>query len=47
MADHWGHAGVATRYDAVAGANHFTVIEPLADPASAMVRRLLELMPTS
>jgi arylformamidase len=43
--DTWGRAGVATRYDAPAGANHFTVIEPLADPDSAMVKRLLELVP--
>jgi hypothetical protein len=33
---------VLTRYDAPA-ANHFTVIEPLADPASAMVERLAVL----
>ena len=45
VVDKWGEAGVVTRYDAIAGANHFTVIGPLADPGSAMVRRLLELMP--
>jgi arylformamidase len=45
IAEAWGKAGVATRYEAVADANHFTVIEPLADPKSAMVKRLLELMP--
>ena len=39
----WDKSGVATRYEAVAGANHFTVIEPLADPDSAMVKRLREL----
>jgi arylformamidase len=43
IVDQWGSAGVATRYEAVAGANHFTVIEPLADPDSAPVRRLLTL----
>ena len=42
LADAWGKAGVHTRYDAPA-ANHFTVIEPLADPASAMVERLAVL----
>jgi arylformamidase len=42
LADAWGKAGVRTRYDAPA-ANHFTVIEPLADPASAMVERLAVL----
>ena len=43
IADQWGSAGVATRYEAIAGANHFTVIEPLADPDSALVKRLLTL----
>jgi len=43
MADVWGAAGVATRYEAVPGANHFTVIAPLADPQSAMTARLAEL----
>ena len=42
LADAWGNAGAHTRYDAPA-ANHFTVIEPLADPASAMVERLAVL----
>jgi arylformamidase len=41
----WGAAGVRTRYEAVPGANHFTIIEPLADRNSAMVKRLLELLP--
>ena len=43
IAEAWGKSGVATRYEAVAGANHFTVIEPLADLDSAMVKRLREL----
>ncbi|WP_407159508.1 alpha/beta hydrolase [Bradyrhizobium sp. STM 3557] len=43
IADRWGAAGVATRYDEVAGANHFTAIAPLADPGSAMVLRLKQL----
>ncbi len=47
MHETWGKAGVATRYAAPGGANHFTVIEPLADPASTMVARLLELLPQS
>ena len=45
IADVWGRAGVATRYEAVAGANHFTVLDPLADPDSAMVARLVALTP--
>jgi arylformamidase len=43
IAESWGKNGVATRYEAIAGTNHFTVIEPLADPGSAMVERLAEL----
>ena len=39
----WGEAGVKTRYEAVPGANHFTVLEPLADPDSEMVRRIRDL----
>ncbi len=39
----WAKAGVASRYDAIAGTNHFTVIDALADPKSAMVARLAEL----
>ena len=45
IVERWGNGGVATRYEAVPGANHFTVIEPLADPNSAMVKRLQELLP--
>ena len=39
----WGAAGLATRFGTVPGANHFTAIAPLADPASPMVSRLREL----
>ena len=39
----WGRAGVATRFGAVPGANHFTAIAPLSDPNSPMVLRLKEL----
>ena len=45
IAEAWGKAGVATRYEKIAGANHFTVLDPLTDPNSAMVARLLALMP--
>ena len=45
IADEWGKAGVATRYEEIAEANHFTVLDPLTDPNSAMVARLLALMP--
>jgi arylformamidase len=39
----WGGAGVTTRFEAVPGANHFTVIAPLADPQSTMTLRLKQL----
>ncbi len=32
-----------TRYEELPGANHFTVVDPLADPASAMTRRVSDL----
>jgi arylformamidase len=43
FADAWGKAGVATRYEEIAGTNHFTALAPLADPDSAMVKRLVAL----
>ncbi len=43
MADFWGGKGVDTRFEALAGLNHFTVLDPLADPDSALVRRIAEL----
>jgi len=43
MAQTWARGGVATRFEALPGANHFTAIAPLADPASPMTRRLAEL----
>lgn len=45
IVDAWSRGGAKTRYNAPAGANHFTVIEPLADPDSALVSRLFELAP--
>ena len=43
VADAWGKAGAETRYEAIPGMNHFTVIDALTDPDSAMVGRLAEL----
>ena len=43
IVDVWRAAGVTTRFGVVAGANHFTAIAPLADPASPMVSRLKQL----
>jgi len=39
----WGKASVATRYEEIDGANHFTVIAGLADPNSAISERLGQL----
>jgi arylformamidase len=40
----WSKAGVATRYGTIADTNHFTVLDPLTEPDSAMVDRLAELV---
>ena len=40
----WGEEGVGTRYEEIEGANHFTVIAPLAEPGSAMCERLKQLV---
>jgi arylformamidase len=43
IVERWGGQGVVTRFGTVPGANHFTAIAPLADPASPMVARLRQL----
>ena len=43
IAETWRKGGAETRYEAIAGMNHFTVIDALTDPQSAMVGRLVEL----
>lgn len=43
MADHWATHGVETRFEALPGLNHFTVLDPLFDPDSAMVQRIVAL----
>jgi arylformamidase len=43
IAEAWAKAGVTTRYEAPPG-NHFTVLDPLADPGSAMTKRLAGLV---
>jgi len=43
VAQGWRLRGVETRYEEIAGANHFTVVDPLSDPDSAMTRRVVEL----
>ena len=42
IADAWAKDS-KTRYEAVPGMNHFTVCDAMADPASAMTKRLVEL----
>ena len=39
----WSKAGVATTWMEIEGANHFTVIAPLADPESDLTGRLAQL----
>jgi arylformamidase len=39
----WAEVGAEARYEAITGANHFTIIAPLADANSAMCARILEL----
>lgn len=43
MADLWGGKGVETRFEALPGLNHFTVLDPLADPDSGLVKRIVGL----
>ncbi len=43
IADKWQQTGAQTRYEEVAGTNHFTVIDPLSDPQSAMAARVADL----
>jgi arylformamidase len=43
LAQVWGQAGAQTRSGEIAGTNHFTVIDALADPHSAMTARVTEL----
>ncbi len=43
IAETWAEAGVATRCEEAPG-NHFTVLDPLADPHSATVKRLAALV---
>ncbi|HEY5305125.1 MAG TPA: alpha/beta hydrolase [Pseudolabrys sp.] len=39
----WRQGMAQTRYEEIADANHFTVLDPLTDPASAMTTRVVEL----
>ncbi len=39
----WRQGMAKTRYEEIAGANHFTIVDPLTDAASAMTARVVEL----
>ena len=43
IAQAWRQGMAQTRYGEIAGANHYTVVDPLTDPNSAMTRRVAEL----
>lgn len=43
IAEAWRQGMAQTRYEAVPGKNHFDVIEALAEPNSAMTKRVVEL----
>jgi arylformamidase len=43
IVERWRIAGVETTFESIAGANHFTVIAPLADPDSKMVADIAAL----
>lgn len=43
IVESWRSRGIATRYEEIAGTNHFTVVDALSDPDSAMMRRVAEL----
>ena len=43
VAEAWRRGHALTRYEEIAGANHFTVIDPLSDPDSAMTARVAAL----
>ena len=43
IAQEWGQSGVNTRYEEILGANHFNILDPMADPDSSMVMRIATL----
>ena len=43
VAEGWRRGATLTRYEEIAGANHFTAVDPLADPDSPMTARVAAL----
>jgi arylformamidase len=43
IAEGWRARGVAARYEAIPGMNHFTIVDALSEPDSPMTRRVAEL----
>jgi len=43
IAETWRQRAALTRYEEIGGTNHFTVVDPLADPNSAMTARVAAL----
>jgi len=43
IAEAWRQGMAQTRYEEIADANHFTVVDPLTEPGSAMTMRVVEL----
>jgi arylformamidase len=43
IAESWRRGATLTRYEEIAGTNHFTVVDALADPDSAMTARVAAL----
>ncbi|WP_240623293.1 alpha/beta hydrolase [Brevundimonas lutea] len=43
MADRWAGLGATTRFESMAGADHFSVLDPLGDADSPLLRRLVEM----
>ena len=43
IAEAWRRGSALTRYEEIAGTNHFTVVDPLTDPNSAMTARVAAL----
>jgi arylformamidase len=44
IADAWGKRGAGTRYEELAGLNHFTAVDPFADAGSAQTQEIVGLI---